>query len=174
MQGSPVSATEKGQGKTQTSGGTGQATVQKRNLKDASGDETSNSPQRNTEMIAEDDETHLITTHIGQPQTSNPNQDANFKSLYSTIRSLARTWVEDYFSDIPPEAKRSIDLLHLAQTSPQLMEYANWISVCGQKRTWEGVFTEQRGLLVFGILGKMLEVHGKYFRTPYFPSQTGS
>lgn len=39
------------------------------------------------------------------------------------------------------------------------MECANWISCCGQKRTWEGVFNEQRAQLVYGVLGKMLEVH---------------
>ena len=37
------------------------------------------------------------------------------------------------------------------------MEYANWIALGGNR--WEDIFNDKRSSLIFGILGKMLEVH---------------
>ena len=121
---------------------------------------SSNGPQRKIEtVVAEDDGTDSVATQIERAQNPSPTPDAYFQTRYRELTSLAWTWVKNHFSDITPGAKRSPDLLHLAHNSPQLMEYANWISCCGQKRTWEDVFNEQRAHLVYGILGKMLEVH---------------
>lgn len=156
------SSREPTQGNTRTLGETVQVVVQKPSLVDVSRHKGSNSSKVKIENIVENDGTDIITTRIGrpeQPETQTANPDADFHERYVEIKSLAWTWVKLYFSDITPEAKRSLNLLHLAHTSPQLMEYANWISCCGQKRTWEGVFNEQRAMLVFGVLGKMLEVH---------------
>ena len=150
---------EQTQGNTQTSGDTVQVVVQIPSVMNGSGDERSNSPLRKFETVAEDDGTEIVMTQIEQPQRLLLNLDAYFQTRYRELKSLAWTWVKNYFTDITPEAKRSLDLLHLAHNSPQLMEYANWISCCGQKRTWEDVFNEQRTHLVYGILGKMLEVH---------------
>lgn len=156
-QGSRRSSREPPQGNTQPLGETVQVVVQIPSLTDGRGDKRA--PQRKIETVAEDDETNVVTTRIIQPQKLIPNPDADFQTRYLEIKSLAWTWVKNHFSEITPEAKGSLNLLHLAHTSPQLMEYANWISCCGQKRTWEDVFNEQRAHLVYGILGKMLEVH---------------
>ncbi|KAF6234932.1 hypothetical protein HO173_006862 [Letharia columbiana] len=158
-QGSRRPPKEQPQGNIQTSGDTVQVVVQLPSLVDGRGGRRSNSPQRKTENVAEDDETAIVTTQIEPSQRLSPNPDADFQTRYREIKSLAWIWVKNYFSDITPEAKKSLNLLHLAHTSPQLMECANWISCCGQKRTWEGVFNEQRAQLVYGVLGKMLEVH---------------
>ena len=154
------SPTEKAQGNTETLGDAVEVVVQIPSLEeDDSGDQRSHSPQRKIETVAQGDEPDIVTTQTrGRPRIMIPNPDAYFQFRYREITSLAWTWVTKYFSGIDPEAKRSLDLLRLAHTSPQLMEYANWISCCGQKRTWEGVFNEQRAQLVYGILGKMLEV----------------
>ena len=150
------------QGNTGTPGDTVQVVVQTPSLVDGSRDKRRNSPKAKIEKSVKDNETDIVTTIIerpGQPETRAANSDAEFHKRYVEVKSLAWTWVQKYFTDITPEAKKSLNLLHLAHTSPQLMEYANWISCCGQKRTWEGVFNEQRAMLVYGILGKMLEVH---------------
>lgn len=168
MKDSPASPRTQIKGDTGPPGDTVQVVVQTPSLGDGTGDATSNSLKRKNEAVAEgeddddddDDEIDIFTNHIVQPsQKRTPNRDVEFKNRYLEIKSLAWTWVKKNFSNITPEAKSSLDLLHLARTSPQLMEYVNWISCCGQKRTWEGVFNEQRALLVYGILGKMLEMH---------------
>lgn len=156
---SPREATE---GNTGALGDTVQVVVQTPSLVDGSRDKRRNSLAAKIGNSVKDDESDIVTTLIerpGQPETQATNPDAEFYKRYIEVKSLAWTWVQKYFSDITPEAKKSLNLLHLAHTSPQLMEYANWISCCGQKRTWEGVFNEQRAMLVYGILGKMLEVH---------------
>lgn len=90
-----------------------------------------------------------------QQQQIGASKDAEFTGRYLALKSSAWDWVITYFST----ATHELDLLHLAhKTSPQLMEYANFISSCGDK-TWEHVFHKQRATLVYGILGKMLEVH---------------
>ena len=160
MKDNSISAKDQPQGDTVPSGGNVQVVVQTPSLRDGIGGKTSNSSKRKTETVANDDETDIVTTYAGQPpQKPTPNPDADFKKRYRKIKILAWTWVKKYFSDITPEAERSLDLLHLAHNSTELMEYANWISCCGQKRTWEDVFNGQRAPLVYGILGKMLEVH---------------
>ena len=120
-----------------------------------------NKVQQEIESLAEyyDETGHFLTMTTTQTSIPGADTDADFKSFYRQIKALAWTWVQDYFSDVDPEAKISLDLLHLAYTAPQLMEYTNWISCCGPKCTWEDVFNEQRAQLVYGILGKMLEVH---------------
>lgn len=159
MQDSRPASSEQTQENTQTLGDTVRVVVQIPSLEDGSGDKRSNSPLRKIQSVAEDDKTDIVTTQIKQPQTLVPDPDADFQARYLKLKYLAWNWVMNYFSDITPKTEGSLDLLHLAHTSPQLMEYANWISCCGQKRTWEDVFDEQRALLVYGILGKMLEVH---------------
>ena len=161
-QGTPVSPRGLDQGYTPPAGNTVQVVVPTPSIVNDGRDKTSKNPQQTIENLAEegdDDQSVIVTTQVQRPETSMPNHDANFTSLLKEIKSLAWTWVQNYFSDVSPEAKKSLDLLRLARTSPELMEYANWISCCGQKRTWEDVFNEQRAQLVFCILGKMLEVH---------------
>ena len=156
VQGSRRSPTEQIQVRPQASDEIVQVVVQIPNLVEGSGDGKSSSPPRTSDTVAEDDG---VTPQTERPPKATANPDADFQSRYREIKSLAWTWVKNHFSDITPERKKALNLLHLAHASPQLMEYANWISCCGQKRTWEDVFNEQRALLVYGILGKMLEVH---------------
>ena len=156
------SSREPTEGNTGTLGDSVQVVVQTPSRVDSSRDNRSNSLKAKIGNFVKDDETDIVTTLIerpGQPETRAANPDADFHKRYVEVKSLAWKWVQKYFTDVTPEAKKSLNLLHLAHTSPQLMEYANWISCCGQKRTWEGVFNEQRAVLVYGILGKMLEVH---------------
>lgn len=150
------------EGNTGILGDAVQVVVQTPSVVDGNRDKRSNSLKAKIGNFVKDDENDIVTTLIEQPgqsETRATDPDAEFHRRYVEVKSLAWTWVQKYFKDIAPEAKKSLNLLHLAHTSPQLMEYANWISCCGQKRTWEGVFNEQRAMLVYGILGKMLEVH---------------
>ena len=145
---------------TQTPGDTVQVVVQIPRPEDGSGDKKSNGrPGKIQSGVEKDDETDIVTTQFKRAQKLAPNPDAGFQARYLKLKSLAWNWVQNHFSDTTPATKQPLNLLHLAHTSPQLMEYANWICCCGKKRTWEDVFNEQRAELVYGILGKMLEVH---------------
>ena len=145
---------------TQMPGNTVQVVVQVPREEDGSGDKKSNSPPGKIQGDDEkDDQTNIVTTQFKRAQKVTPNQDADFQARYLKLKCLAWNWVQNHFSDTTPETEQPLNLLHLAHTSPQLMEYANWISCCGKKRTWEDVFNKQRSKLVYGILGKMLEVH---------------
>lgn len=148
-------------GNGQTSDDTVDVVVQMPSVAEATGDKSSNGPRREPDTTAEegDEETDIFATHVGRGQIPTRDQDAAFRARYAEIKRLAWTWVQKHFPAVDPGAKRRLDLLRLAHTSPQLMEYANWVSCCGQKRTWEGVFAEQRAQLVYGMLGKVLEVH---------------
>ena len=145
---------------TQLPGNTVQVVVQIPRAEDGSGDKESNGPPGKIQSdIEKDDQTDIITTQFKRAQEAAPNPDADFQARYLKLKCLAWDWVQNHFSDTTPGTEQPLNLLHLAHTSPQLMEYANWISCCGKKRTWEDVFNKQRSKLVYGILGKMLEVH---------------
>ena len=145
---------------TQMPGNTVQVVVPRPRAEDGSGDKKSNSPPGKIQNdIEKDDQTDTVTTQLKRAQKVAPNPDADFQARYLKLKCLAWTWVQNHFPDTTPETEQPLNLLHLAHTSPQLMEYANWISCCGKKRTWEDVFNKQRSKLVYGILGKVLEVH---------------
>ena len=145
---------------TQMPGNTVQVVVQIPRPEDESGDKKSNGPPGKIQSdIQKDDQTDTITTQSKRAQKVAPNPDADFQARYLKLKCLAWNWVQNHFPDTTPKTEQPLNLLHLAHTSPQLMEYANWISCCGKKRTWEDVFNKQRSKLVYGILGKMLEVH---------------
>ena len=86
--------------------------------------------------------------------------DTEIKTHYLALKASAWKWATTHFSSVPTSAKLSptLNLLHLAETSPELMEYIDYISAGGDS-SWEDVFHEQRVPLVFGVLGKILEVH---------------
>lgn len=86
------------------------------------------------------------------------SSDIEYGQRYRALKQIAWRWAKTYFSTKGRSAKRPIDLLKLCRDSPRLMEFANYISACGEE-PWEYVFHEQRHFLVFGILGKMLDVH---------------
>jgi len=102
--------------------------------------------------------TELTIQDVSAPKSILRPKDHSIKLHYQSLKKLAWTWITTHFSTISPSAAASLSLFDLVDTHPQLMEYANYISSCGPN-TWESVFNEQRAWLVFGILGKMLEVH---------------
>ncbi len=84
--------------------------------------------------------------------------DGEHQSQYRALKISAWEWADTYFSVVTPAAEKSLDLLNLCTSSPELMEYANYISACTND-AWEYVFNGQRRFLVYCILGKMLDVH---------------
>lgn len=94
--------------------------------------------------------------------TDQKDKDREYKQRYLDLKTTAWHWSSTYFSPPTPTlaaTPTTLNLPELCHTSPQLMEYANYISVCTDSATWEDVFTEQRAFLVYCILGKMIEVH---------------
>lgn len=86
-----------------------------------------------------------------------PRTDGEFEEILILIKRTAWRWAFEHFKDVQITEARKLDLYKLAHESPELMEYANWIALGGNR--WEDIFNEKRSSLIFGILGKMLEVH---------------
>ena len=75
---------------------------------------------------------------------------------YRRLKTDAWKWTLTHF----PFNTTSPDLLALCTSSPQLMEYANYLSALGSSySSWEEVFSRERPFLVYSVLGKILEVH---------------
>lgn len=94
--------------------------------------------------------------------TNLTDRDREYKQRYLDLKATAWHWSSTYFpppTPTPGSTPPSLNLPNLCLTSPQLMEYANYISVCTDSSTWEDVFHEQRTYLVYSILGKMIDVH---------------
>ncbi len=83
-------------------------------------------------------------------------QDLKILTHYRRLKLLSWQWATTHFSPSTPVPYPN--LLHLSTTSPSLLIYVNYISAC-TNQTWEQVFTTHRAILVYCILGKMLEVH---------------
>ncbi|SLM38937.1 hypothetical protein LPUS_09344 [Lasallia pustulata] len=92
-----------------------------------------------------------------KPHPVLPRTDDEFEEVLILIKRTAWRWAFQYFNDVSTNEARGLDLYKLTQQSPELMEYANWIALGGER--WEDIFNEKRASLVFGILGKMLEIH---------------
>ncbi|KAK0509163.1 hypothetical protein JMJ35_008534 [Cladonia borealis] len=83
-------------------------------------------------------------------------QDLKIRTHYRRLKLLSWQWATTHFSPSTPDS--CPNLLHLSTTSPSLLTYINYISAC-TNQTWEQIFTAHRAILVYCILGKMLEVH---------------
>ena len=75
---------------------------------------------------------------------------------YHRLKLLSWQWATTHFSPSTPVP--CPNLLRLSTTCPSLLTYVNHISAC-TNQTWEQVFTTHRAMLIYCILGKMLEVH---------------
>ena len=98
------------------------------------------------------------TTSFEPSTTASPlsQQDLNIRTHYRHLKLLSWQWATTHF---PPSSPISCpNLLDLSTTSPKLLTYVNYISAC-TNQTWEQIFTAHRAVLVYCILGKMLEVH---------------
>ena len=98
------------------------------------------------------------TASFEPPITLSPlsRQDLKILTYYRRLKLLSWQWATTHFSPSTPVP--CPNLLHLSTTSPSLLTYVNYISAC-TNQTWEQVFTTHRAILVYCILGKMLEVH---------------
>jgi len=100
-----------------------------------------------------------------------PRTDQDFEDALCTLRQMMRDWTREYFYHPPSEAeRRDFNLYRLAQGSPELMKHAAWIAAGGNLEKWKSHFLGHRSELVFGVLGKMLEVevfgHTMFGATP--------
>ena len=82
--------------------------------------------------------------------------DLKILTHYRNLKLLSWQWATTHFS--PSKSVSCPNLLHLSTISPSLLTYVNYISAC-TNQTWEQVFTTHRAILVYCVLGKMLEVH---------------
>lgn len=113
-------------------------------------------PTRRNTIYDPSSAVNFPTTGTAQDHPS-ASTDIAYTTQYTHLKSLAYQWCSTHFPP-PPPTSPSLSLPTLAHTSPQLMEYANYISAC-TAHPWSYIFTTQRPFLVFGILGKMVEIH---------------
>lgn len=105
------------------------------------------------------------------PHPALPRTDQDFEEAICILKQMMREWSQEYFYNRLSDAeKRDFNLYRLAQGSPQLMKHAAWIAAGGDLEKWKSHFVGNRASLVFGILGKMLEVevfgHTMFGATP--------
>ncbi|KAL9594009.1 MAG: hypothetical protein Q9219_007264 [cf. Caloplaca sp. 3 TL-2023] len=89
-----------------------------------------------------------------------PATDTAYKARYLALRSYAWDWAQKTFPPSTlPQNDPPLNLIHLAATSPELMEYINATTSLPQSETWENFIWTKRAEIVYGILGKVLEMH---------------
>ncbi|KAI9784376.1 MAG: hypothetical protein M1835_003603 [Candelina submexicana] len=107
-------------------------------------------------------ESALLTA--SQPPSLLPLSDQELTSSIHTLKHFLKNWCDTYFTyKLPSNANSSstnsaLNLNHLSKTSPELISYVNHIAL--GHPNWEDLFLipTQRAALVYGILGKVLEV----------------
>lgn len=90
-----------------------------------------------------------------------PRTDLEFEQRFKYLKAASWHWAKQYFSQAAQaEAKsKPVDLLQLSKQCPELMEYVEYIASPEVGKDWENVFSERRAPLVYGILGKVIQVH---------------
>ncbi|KAL8801925.1 MAG: hypothetical protein Q9200_006770 [Gallowayella weberi] len=89
---------------------------------------------------------------------SQPQTIAEYKTYYQDLRVAAWDWAQEFFHD-RFNTSPSLDLMKLATTSPELMEYINSTTSSPQLTDWESLLAKKRAEVVYAILGKALHVH---------------
>ncbi len=89
-----------------------------------------------------------------------PRTDQDFEEAMAILKTMIKGWSSTYFPHtLTDTEKQKFNLYKLAQGSPELMEYAGWILAGGPVEKWRNHFVNWRPSLVYGLLGKMLEIH---------------
>lgn len=94
-----------------------------------------------------------------RPHPTLPRTDQHFEDAIIVLKKMMNAWSRQYFYNQLSDAERqNFNLYRLAQSSPELMKHAAWIAAGGDLEKWKSHFVGNRSSLVFGILGKTLEV----------------
>lgn len=110
-------------------------------------------PDRTPSVLTQEDLEQLLP-----PQPLLPRTDAEFEDRYRELKSATMKWVKQHFSKDFAKSPTSLDLLQISQKTPELIQYVNFIASSG-KDSWEDIFAERRVALVYGVLGKAIEIH---------------
>jgi len=130
------------------------------NPEDRPGPGTPQGPVTTAVETPTETETTKRRTERFRPHPRLPRTDRDFEEAICLLKRMMTEWTREYFFNKLDEAeKREFNLYECSQRSPHLMEYAGWIAAGGDTEKWKSHFVGWRALLVFGILGKMLEVH---------------
>lgn len=92
------------------------------------------------------------------PQPLLPRTDAEFEDRYRGLKTATMKWVKQHFSKDFATPLTPLDLLQISKKSPELIQYINFIASSGRD-SWEDIFVERRIALVYGVLGKAIEIH---------------
>ncbi|KAI4257466.1 MAG: hypothetical protein L6R42_005637, partial [Xanthoria sp. 1 TBL-2021] len=75
---------------------------------------------------------------------------------YHDLRSAAWKWAKEGFQY---ESSSPLNLMELATSHPELMEYINSTTASPQLTDWETLLQKKRAAIVYSILGKVLDIH---------------
>lgn len=92
------------------------------------------------------------------PKPLLPRTDAEFEDRYRELKVAAMSWVKQHFSKDFAKPLTSFDILEISNKNPELIQYINCIVSSGRD-SWEDIFVERRIALIYGVLGKVIEVH---------------
>ncbi len=103
---------------------------------------------------------------VSEPRAHLALSDQDLSSAIHTLKHFLKVWCDTYFTYISSPSLRNnhnnqeeaIDLQQLAAMSPELITYIGYIA--SGNPNWDSLFNvpNQRAALVYGILGKVLEV----------------
>ncbi|KAL8774077.1 MAG: hypothetical protein Q9209_001185 [Squamulea sp. 1 TL-2023] len=87
---------------------------------------------------------------------TDPRIQWEHRDYYDSLRDDAWKWAKKFFHC---ETLAPLDLMELATTQPELMEYINSTTSSPKSTDWETLLNKRRAEVVYAILGKVLDVH---------------
>ena len=93
-----------------------------------------------------------------EPKSPLPATDTEMERRYCELKEAASAFAQEYFPKDLAKPIAALDLVNMSKETPELMEIINYIASRGEKG-WEHQFRERKSLLVYGVLGKLMQAH---------------
>lgn len=88
-----------------------------------------------------------------------PQTPEQITQCYQDLRSFAWKWAQETFQPAASSSSPPLNLMDLATTHPELMEYINATTASPQHTDWETFLQKKRAPVVYAIVGKAIDLH---------------
>ncbi|KAI4093534.1 MAG: hypothetical protein LQ339_007672 [Xanthoria mediterranea] len=88
-----------------------------------------------------------------------PQTPEQITQCYQDLRSFAWKWAQETFQPAASSSSPPLNLMDLATTHPELMEYINATTASPQLSDWETFLQKKRAPVVYAIVGKAIDMH---------------